>query len=281
MIEPERPRHPKTGMPSVLKFRSYRDFLSRYVEYRKKSGQYSLARFSEDAGFGSKNYASLILSGKRNLTLEDALLIGKFLKMTSAECRYLSLLVLQNDATRKSEQAFYQTWMNEFKNLSTSNSAVIRPSDSKTLISKWYIPGVLSCLHEKVPCTAELASRLTGLKVSLVKAALTELVANGLVEENDSEYLLSASQTLDARFGQHFRFKDFQTEQLARAKRALDTNPETKAVANTILLNEDTRSTLIEKLRDLLNSVDSSQEPDASAVLMQLNLQLFDFKSGN
>jgi uncharacterized protein (TIGR02147 family) len=269
------------GFATVFKFKDYREYLRSYIKYRKGSGTYSLARFCSNVGFKSSNYASLIVSGKRNLTLADTYQITKFLNLTDSERKYMILMVQQNDCTNSQEKSFYLEWMNTFAR--QVSRATIKPADAPDLLSEWYIPAIQACLHPSKGCTAEVMGDLTQLPRKLVDRALKCLIENRLVRAEGKQYFLIAEEMIDAQYGQHFRFKDFQTAQLKRSLQALRRShlTDAKFASNTFLLSKHSVQELITKLRELINSIDTSQPPDSKALLTQLNLQLFTFKDGN
>jgi uncharacterized protein (TIGR02147 family) len=268
------------GLPSVTNFRDYRKFLKTYVEYRKRTGQYSLARFSEDVGFQSSNYASLIVSGKRNLTISDACRIAKFLKLRESETRYFVLLVQYDACDDAAERAMFRTWLEELS--PKKKITTLRPTDYSSLLAEWYVPAVLSCLNPDKGCTVKTAARLTGLESRAVEASLASLVENGLARQSGGEYFLEIGEVTDAKFGIHHRFKEFQEAQLKASLQALRTSHRNTAKfsSNTFLVSQEAREALINRIRELIASVESHQAPNENATLMQLNLQVFEFPDG-
>lgn len=270
------------GFKSILGQQFYREFLNSYISYRKKTGLYSLTRFAREIGFRSSNYASLILSGKRNLAVKDGLKIAKLLSMTEIETQYFMMLIQHNDAEDTTQKKFFKQWLNSISAKNPKARLVLKPADTPQLLAEWFIPALLACLHVDRGTSVGQMISLTGLQKKEIVPVMVELVARRLVHQKEELYYLMSSGVMDAQYGKHFQFKNFQKIQLDRALAILNRNSDrdAKFASNIYLLSKDSLQDLKVKIRDLLVSVDVDSEVEMSDQLVQLNIQLFDFKSG-
>ena len=193
-----------SGFPSVFHFTSYREFIKEYVKYRNQAGSYSLSQFSQDFGFGSKNYASLIVNGKRNLSIDDTFSMARFFKFTESETRYFDLLVRHNDCENEKQKKFYETWLEEHHELKQKNQLTVRSSDFPNLITNESIPAVLSCLSPNEARTETQVAQVTKLSLTDVKTAFQILEENEFIIKSDSGHV-AQNAVIHARFGKHFR----------------------------------------------------------------------------
>jgi uncharacterized protein (TIGR02147 family) len=84
--------------PSIYAYRQSRAYLRAAFEYlRARDRKYSLAYFSQRLK-RSPAYLKLVLSGKRELTLDTAAALGKALRLDASERAYLINLALQESA---------------------------------------------------------------------------------------------------------------------------------------------------------------------------------------
>ena len=208
------------GFRTIFTVKSYREYLRLYVAYRKTSGPYSLSRLATDLGFTSANYVSLILSGKRNLTLPDAYRVCRLLDLSDSESYFFVLLVQHDDSHVPAEKLFYKRWLSKSRPLTTKNT--LKPADWPDLLNQWYLPALLSCMHAEVSCTAKKVCELTGLKRRTVEEGLAQLVVAELISRSGDKYVLVTDALTDARFGRYYLFKEFQRLQLQRSMRALE-----------------------------------------------------------
>lgn len=127
-------------MLDVFRFSSYRTYLKEYYELEKASGrqarQASLAK-----AFGmSPAGLNLILTGKRNLTVEGIHDIARALKFTTAERDYFEALVLAEQTENANTRIFYSRRLKKIESGTKVKRA--RISD-RSVLSAWSLPALL------------------------------------------------------------------------------------------------------------------------------------------
>lgn len=85
--------------PDITRFKQYRPYLRQEFQHqREQNAKYSLIYFSTKIGH-SGSYLKLVLSGKRELSLDAAALLGKALKLSPGDRAFLINLVIRETAT--------------------------------------------------------------------------------------------------------------------------------------------------------------------------------------
>jgi uncharacterized protein (TIGR02147 family) len=93
-------------MPSVFQFRDCRTYLKAALEFQKSlNRKYSLAYYSARIGRSSA-YLKQVFSGRRELSLDTAALLGKALKLNSKERAYLVHLAIAETAESTALRSF-------------------------------------------------------------------------------------------------------------------------------------------------------------------------------
>src|SRR5688500_15293209 len=179
-----------------MRFKNYRLWLKSDLNHAKKGMKSIKTKFSEFIGC-HPTFLSQVLSGKVNLTLEQAILANEFFERTSFESEYFMLLVERERAGSKKLEDFFQkridVLLDEQDNLKNrfSDSQDI-PADLQSLYySAWYYSAVHVCLSiESYQSTQVIAQRLN-ISVSEVNQVIEMLLNAGLIEYKNKKYELS------------------------------------------------------------------------------------------
>jgi uncharacterized protein (TIGR02147 family) len=122
--------------PDLKAYRSYRDYLRDFYEYRKsRSSGFSYRLFASKAGIKSPNYLQLVIQGKRNLSIEMAERVATAMGCKSWERDYFVALVAQENASSPEEKLRAHQSV-----LKTLKKMVCRqiPSAQSQVLSHWY-----------------------------------------------------------------------------------------------------------------------------------------------
>lgn len=134
-------------MINIFEFKDYRTLIQSY--YQDQKGKNSALTLSSVARLFDLSAASLtmILQGKRNLSLKHVHRIADLLKLTPDERDYFECLVLQDEADDESAKAHYKRRMQ--KSLQEQKTKALRTAD-RFLLSRWYLPAMLVYLLDHV-----------------------------------------------------------------------------------------------------------------------------------
>ncbi len=91
----------------ITNFKSYREFIKNWISVQPRSGHGLLAAISVQLRI-SRSLVSAILSGKRNLTIEQALNLAQFMKLQPNECDYFIVLVEVERAGTAALRSYWQ-----------------------------------------------------------------------------------------------------------------------------------------------------------------------------
>lgn len=84
---------------SIFEYSDYRVLLAERFKFLQTAEGMSYRKFSAQAGFASPNFLQLVISGKRNLSIESCRKVAMGLKLNSREANFFELLVLANQST--------------------------------------------------------------------------------------------------------------------------------------------------------------------------------------
>src|SRR5688500_12169524 len=95
------------GMKGIYAYKDYKNYMLDYLEHKREHGQNtSLRALSLKASLGPSNYLSLILEGKRKLTIAGALSLGRIFGLQKHELKYFVALVELGRAESEEEKQF-------------------------------------------------------------------------------------------------------------------------------------------------------------------------------
>ena len=123
--------------PIVTQYEDYRTFLKDCYDFRKSSmKKYSYRAFAEDLGFEASNFLHLIVTGKRNLSLDALQRIQKNFDWTAQQKKYFHNLVLFNQAESESEK---NKLKNELEKICGRKRQLLT-EDQYAYFTMWYLP---------------------------------------------------------------------------------------------------------------------------------------------
>lgn len=123
--------------PQVLEYSDYRQFLKDVYLYRKSLNKpYSYRHFAEELGLKPTNYLHLVISGKRNLSLEKLEVINENLFKKEADQKFMYHLVRLNHLGDDPKTDKHQK---EISRLAGQHNSVLG-DDHEAFFQNWYIP---------------------------------------------------------------------------------------------------------------------------------------------
>lgn len=96
------------GMLCIFEYLDYRMFIKQWIETKKKlDPKFSYRYYSAKAGFSSSNFLSLVVKGKRNLTIASVGKIAKGFALNKQERSFFENMVFMNQASTHEEKDHY------------------------------------------------------------------------------------------------------------------------------------------------------------------------------
>jgi uncharacterized protein (TIGR02147 family) len=110
---------------NIFEFYDYRDFLRNYIKKLPKRGRGEIHKMSQFMGI-HPSLLSQVLSDTKNLTLEQAQLLSKYLGFTPSECEFFFLSVQLQRAGTKDLQNYFKDKMRDLQKNSQDLSKTLR-----------------------------------------------------------------------------------------------------------------------------------------------------------
>ncbi len=128
----------KSDRPNIFSYLDYRAFMQDMFDFKQKeNSRYSYRYFADKIGLLSTNYFSLVIKGKRNISLKTAIKIGRGFGLKKMEQDFFQNLVLMNNATDHDQKNYYYQKM-----IASPGFMKIKKVDKSSYeyFSKWYYP---------------------------------------------------------------------------------------------------------------------------------------------
>jgi uncharacterized protein (TIGR02147 family) len=104
----------RAAEPNIFAYNDYRAYLRDWMETRRQTG-FSLRWFARRAGFKAHNIMQLVITGKRNLTLESIAKFSRGLGLSDEQGQYFEDLVLLNQANDLKTRTKYYRKLIEYR----------------------------------------------------------------------------------------------------------------------------------------------------------------------
>jgi uncharacterized protein (TIGR02147 family) len=264
----------------VFRFPDYRQFLKSYLASLPKKGRGELSKISKHLGVHS-TLMSLILSGSRDLTLEQAYELSQYLHFTDVETEYFSLLVQYERAGSTPYKNFLKAKMESMKKDATKVSQnfqherVLNDEQKSIFYSTWLYSAIrlFTSTNEAGVSCEEVVKKFQLPRPQALKM-LSFLVSTGLVSETDGRYQMAVQRTFLEQGSPHlpkhhsnWRVKALQKADRVGEKELMFTSPVSISVEDF----EKIRNDLVEFLRKISQVVKDSPAEDIAC----LNIDFF------
>ena len=133
-------------MKSIFYYPLYREFLKdRFLATKEKNPKMNLGFVAKKLGL-SQSSLNMILSGQRNLTIENIFSVAKFLKLSSVDHDYFENLVLRDQSGDETPQRrHYDMKLKQIRRTAKIENVSVT---DKTLLSNWRVPAFLIYLMD-------------------------------------------------------------------------------------------------------------------------------------
>ncbi len=171
----------------LFTYEDYRKYIKDFLEEKRRlRSTFSARYFSKIAGFTSSNYCSLIVTGKRNLTLKSLPNLVKALKLKGREIAYFENLVQFNQSKSIDEQKEYYR---ELEKIRKSSGYVKVEKDQSKFFYHWYYPvvrEVATTFDWKDDYTLLASKILPKISRSEAEEAVNFLVDTAMITKDDT-----------------------------------------------------------------------------------------------
>lgn len=264
--------------PRVYDYLDYREFCKDISLFLKAKKQISQTSIGQQAGFKSRSYFRMIVSGDRNISEDTARKLAKAFHLPKKEQDFFVLLVLHNQERKFSVQLAYQKKLEKFRQ---QNKVKLMEDDLLKLLSTWHTIAIyesISMESSHIDIT-ELAKRMK-TKPGEIKRSLNLLESMNLIQRDSENRWTRTSESLRTPpIIKELFVKSFHAEMIRKALDHLE-NSEDDATHNfsslTLCLTSDGFNKLRQQLWESIVEYDDkySKREGADAVF-QLNIQLF------
>ncbi len=243
-----------------------------------KEGQPRLTISSYAGKLGlSSSTLKMILTGKRRLTVHQALKVAKSLRLPDEETSLLETLALRDSAQEPWERAHYTRRLSQQEKVRKVRT--IHASDRELLTDPMSLPLLIYLMETGAggiaPLDCQNVGQLFGLEASRVKDAVVRFQRLGLLKvSHDGKF-----HVLFDRLNHKLLQKRYMKRLLAEASRRVDTDYENRASAfvnYTLATDADSLARLREDLQNMMEKyLAVSPVPGVPRQIAQACFQLF------
>lgn len=267
----------------IYQHENYRSFLKQALHERLGHKNLSLRAIARRLGM-APSHLSEILSGRKNLSLDRALMLAQFLKLNSRQSDYFVLLIqLEKAKDVKVKQSLLQKLkaLNKSKNFHNLNI------DLFNVLVEWYHLPILTSIDVKgfKPTPRNLAKTF-GISILEAQTALDRLERLELIEKDaHNQFRLVHNNSLFQTETAHKGMRQFNQQMLKKAIEYIDTrNPEKSfSGSETMSFDVDQLDEFKQACDDFLSKMAQLSEKGKNKTrVYHMNLQFFDlFVGGN
>jgi len=265
-------------MRSIFEYTDFRKFLHDFLESKKAEGAPWSHRFLQARlEVKSSGYLSNVLSGKKNISEEQARKLAAILSLKKRELEYFISLVNYNQAETLEERTRFFRELREF---SLGTYAKLSP-ERLSLFKRWYYVALV----ELVQCrgvsmdTEVLAKQLIpNPGVAAVRDALADLLEWGFIQKQQHRFVRSEPTLSSGDDIQSLAVANFQRETIDLAREAMDrfSLAERDVSCLTLSLSAESAQRIKQEIRNFRKKLllISEEEHNADRVI-QCNFQIY------
>lgn len=265
-------------MASILDYDDYRMFLKDYYQEQKaKEKKYSYRKFSEDLGFSASNYLHLVITGKRNLSLDAINKIKNQFGWTAQQKKFFHNLVHYNQCKNQEEKEKYKI---EMEKVLGKKRLILNP-DQFAYFSTWYIP-----VLKEIVALKGFVSNLNWISKKLKPVVEEEYVKKGLailerlkmIKRIKGKWLQTDEHISTEIEVTSTMVHNYHKQMLKLSFQALDMEAGDRDIsAMTMSLSEEQMKWLKQRVIDFRDEIQQELQGMSSedTMVAQLNMQLF------
>ncbi len=263
----------------IFEYDNYRLFLKDYFDAKKLEKQsFSQRYFAKKAGFNAHNFCTLVIQGKRNLSIDSIQKIIKGLGLKGKPGTYFENLVYLNQAVTLDDKEHY---FKRVKKIGKKTEFYQLHKDQFFFYEKWYYPVVrelvtLARWNEDYSMLAKLVR--PPITPSESKEAVELLLSTGMIRKDENgDYSLSNEFVTSEKVPEFIK-KKARRDVLLKGIETIDTvaSSEKYAAYSTVTMSRglyrEVRELLDDTREKILSLVAEDQTPDE---VYEVVLQVF------
>ncbi|MES2768004.1 MAG: TIGR02147 family protein [Bdellovibrionota bacterium] len=266
----------ENNKPSIFKYIDFREYLKEFYTWKKSQGSFSHATFAERAGFKSRSYLRLALTGKRNLSSDAIVRFIHGLELNKLEAQAFTTLVAFNQATTTDSKKYY--W-ETFIQLQPKNEKLERIIDEYKYISQYIHPVLMVLLRQRhIKKDVDSIANTLEVKKELIQECLKNLVDLGFVTQlGDQTYSASEIIIKTTTHVRSLAIQNYHKDVLEKSISALQLPIEEREFqSNIIALGKEEYDFLRTKIRNFMYEINDmfSKHRKTNEKIYALNLNL-------
>lgn len=267
---------------NIFSYTSYKNYVNEWVVHQPNAGRGQLRKIAHALQI-STTLVSQIFRGDRDLSSEQAFLLGRYLRLTDNEIDYFCLLVAHDRCGLREQKEYLEIKLTNLRRESSNlknhlpSDTILTEEQKNKYYSDW-VHGAIRVLAE-IPAlgsSEKLASHLN-IDETRVRESLNLLQDMGLIEQLNGK-VRGLGRTLHREKGSpHHLFRQ-QTWRVKGMQKLFNRRPHDELFFNALMaLTRVDRDQLLELLNDSLKKMNrialSSQTPE---VVYCLNIDYFE-----
>ncbi|MCB0367528.1 MAG: TIGR02147 family protein [Bdellovibrionaceae bacterium] len=273
-------------MCNLYEYMDYRQYLQDYCRARKQSHpNFTIRRLSEETGFGSTSYISMVITGQRNLSLSAIAKLNHGLKHKKSQAQYFEFLVRYNQTKEPEERSQLLTQLTRLSKRSGAPSRTLK-LNQYLVFSKWYFWLIREMIHLKdfTLSSTWISKRIRQrLSQSEIEKAVDLLSQLDLIREKDGRLWID-DPSLESDFNlPSSLIRDFHYHMITLAREGLQLPREARHYeALTVAVSETDIQYVKEKLYEFRESINEylTKSLNDKSQVYQLNLNFFPLTQG-
>lgn len=265
-------------MPSIYEFLDYRVFLKKWIEFKSQNLKGIQSKLAASAGV-STTLISRILSGEKNLSLEQAMEVAEYVGFNDTETGYFLLLVeIGKAGSEKLRRKLTADAAAIRQQVATriQNTSQIDEETKSIYYSSWIYTGIRNLAATPGPHDVNSLAKRLELPNKVVANAVKFLVENKLCVQDEKGIQYASSRThlgADSPYINHHH-RNWRQKAVTQMEQR---NPAHLFFTSPMSLSEETANELRQLFPKWIEEVMKKIEPSPSEKVYCLNLDWFEF----
>lgn len=263
---------------TIYERENFLSYLRESIEERKQTSRsFNMRRLAERAEI-STSLLSLILSGKRNISLVAAEGLAKALTLRGRKRRYFLTLARLHNARTDEERWNIQNELVKIKESVKEDQLEIR---QYRVISRWYYSAIyvligLKNIPQDPPSLLERLGR--GLNIEMIEEALRDLETIDLIKKEGERFVQTRTALSTGIHNKEAAIYQYHHQMLKMAMMSLKLPHQRREIQGlSVGIPKSKLKTVKNKINDFISELNSYlSEFDEAEQVYQINMQLFE-----
>ncbi len=259
----------------IFEYKDYRRFIRDYVNVQRSThSKYSLIYFSKKIKT-SDGYLKLVVSGKRSLSIDNAILLAKAFNLTPAEKAYFINLLHENESKEVATKAYFKSRLAENAQLDISyskNRKMTAIFEDRLLWEIFSLVGLQGFEYSIKYIKGKLSLTATDTEISL---AVQKLFSLGAIRQDESGKIQAEDIVIPHRYNPSKAYATALNRAVKHVSAGMSESSHFDSFC--LILNEDQYSQIrntIEEAKSKIAKIAKAKNGDKT-LIAYLNLNLF------